>query len=270
MNNRKPALINPNSRPVLHLTVGLTSLVALVSFALSFSALQEVAAWGHVAPFLAWAVPVVIDASMLVYTLAALVLRARGERAGLAWFLLFVFTVVSVVSNAAHGFGVPAEVRQLVGTLVVSLAPVSVLTTVHTLASLVVAHASESEPTTESVRVAPARRAAKTAPTTTDDRTTDERHKTAEPATEPEATNGAAPTSKPTPARAMTGKPKRGKVTPEVRDRILAMTSQGIAQTAVAEAVSVSRTSVQNVIRTARAEADRRAIEEMHEPLFVV
>lgn len=132
--------INPDSRPVLALTVALTVTVAFVSFVLSFSALRDAAAWGNVPPALAWSVPVIIDLSVLVYTAAALVQRARGESARLSLSLVGVFSVVSVVANGAHGFDIPGDYRAMIGVALVALAPVSVLTSVHTLASLVVAN----------------------------------------------------------------------------------------------------------------------------------
>ncbi|MBO0609574.1 DUF2637 domain-containing protein [Myceligenerans salitolerans] len=135
------ARIAADSRPVLVFTVALTVAVALASFALSFASLRDAATWGRVPEALAFLVPVVIDASVLVYGLVALVLRARGRSSAWAWLLMFGFTVVSVGANAAHAYDVGPEVRALVGVVLVALAPLSVLTSTHALASLVVADA---------------------------------------------------------------------------------------------------------------------------------
>jgi hypothetical protein len=146
------ARIAADSRPVLVFTVVLTVAVALASFALSFSSLRDAALWGRVPESLAFLVPVVIDASVLVYGLVALVLRARGRSSAWAWFLMFGFTVVSIGANAAHAYDVGPAVKVLVGVVLVALAPLSVLTSTHALASLVVADAStparEPEPLT--------------------------------------------------------------------------------------------------------------------------
>ena len=75
------ARIAADSRPVLVFTVILTIAVALASFALSFASLRDAALWGRVPETLAFLVPVVIDASVLVYGLVALVLRDRGTPA---------------------------------------------------------------------------------------------------------------------------------------------------------------------------------------------
>lgn len=138
--------IAADSRPVLVFTVVLTVAVALASFALSFASLRDAALWGKVPEGLAFLVPVVIDASVLVYGLVALVLRARGSSSVWAWTLMLGFTVVSIGANAAHAYDVGPELRTIVGVVLVALAPLSVLTSTHALASLVVAHTPAVEP----------------------------------------------------------------------------------------------------------------------------
>jgi hypothetical protein len=143
----RPAVrIAADSRPVLVFTVVLTVAVALASFALSFASLRDAALWGRVPESLAFLVPVVIDASVLVYGLVALVLRARGSSSAWAWTLMLGFTVVSIGANAAHAYDVGPELRTIVGVVLVALAPLSVLTSTHALASLVVAHTPAVDP----------------------------------------------------------------------------------------------------------------------------
>lgn len=145
------ARIAADSRPVLFFTVALTIAVALASFALSFASLRDAALWGRVPEPLAFLVPVVIDASVLVYGLVALVLRARGRSSVWAWLLMFGFTVVSVGANAAHAYDAPPWVKVLVGVVLVALAPLSVLTSTHALALLVVADTPASAVAAEPV-----------------------------------------------------------------------------------------------------------------------
>jgi hypothetical protein len=150
----RPAVrIAADSRPVLVFTVVLTVAVALASFALSFASLRDAALWGKVPEALAFLVPVVIDASVLVYGLVALVLRARGSSSAWAWTLMLGFTVVSIGANAAHAYDVGPELRTIVGVVLVALAPLSVLTSTHALASLVVAHTPAVEPVPEPAAV---------------------------------------------------------------------------------------------------------------------
>lgn len=131
--------INPDSKPVLVAVAAGTGLVFLTSFALSFNALHDVAGWARVPFWLAGAVPVMLDVAMVVYSLSALVRRARGERAWFSWTLLAFFTAISLVGNAAHTVGIPEEYRPYVGMVVVALAPVAALAALENLAGLVVA-----------------------------------------------------------------------------------------------------------------------------------
>lgn len=152
----RPAVrIAADSRPVLVFTVVLTVAVALASFALSFASLRDAALWGRVPESLAFLVPVVIDASVLVYGLVALVLRARGSSSAWAWTLMLGFTVVSIGANAAHAYDVGPELRTIVGVVLVALAPLSVLTSTHALASLVVANTPAVVPAAEPIVVEP-------------------------------------------------------------------------------------------------------------------
>ncbi|MCF4122033.1 DUF2637 domain-containing protein [Antribacter sp. KLBMP9083] len=118
----------------------LTTTLGAVSFVLSYSGLVEVADWASVPDFLAWTVPVTIDASILVYTLAVFIFRARGESTATAWWSLIGFTTVSVAANAAHAWDASLhDWHGYAGAGIAGLAPVSVLLTTHTLAELIVA-----------------------------------------------------------------------------------------------------------------------------------
>lgn len=84
---RRPARLDPDTLPSLVTAVLLTSTLGAVSFILSYSGLAQVAGWASVPGYLAWTVPVTIDASILVYTLAVFIFRARGESTATAWLL---------------------------------------------------------------------------------------------------------------------------------------------------------------------------------------
>lgn len=73
------ARINPDSRAVLFLVVGITTALALVSFVVSFAGLMAVAQWAALPPYLWWALPVFIDGAIIVYTMSMLVFRQRGS-----------------------------------------------------------------------------------------------------------------------------------------------------------------------------------------------
>jgi hypothetical protein len=136
----RPARLDPDTLPSLIVAVALTATLGAVSFTLSYTGLVQVAAWASVPSYLAWTVPVTIDASILVYTLAVFIFRARGEPTARAWTSLVLFTAVSVAANAAHAWDAGArDWHGWAGAAIAGLAPVSVLLTTHTLAELVVA-----------------------------------------------------------------------------------------------------------------------------------
>lgn len=138
--------INPDSRAVLVVATVATAALALVSFLLSFNGLSEAAAWANVPSWLAWALPAYVDGAILVYTLAALVFRARGESARLEWAALGVFAALSVAANGVHAWTTAPEGLQVaLGVILAALAPVSVVMTTHTIARLVVAPPQSAE-----------------------------------------------------------------------------------------------------------------------------
>jgi hypothetical protein len=119
---------------VLTILFGVT--IAAASFVLSFHGLRDVATGGRVPLWLAWLVPVMIDAAVLCYTLAWLVQRARRESVWLSWCALVLFTAVSTLGNTLHGWEPSQTVQRIVGTAVVGLAPIAMLLATHTLAQL--------------------------------------------------------------------------------------------------------------------------------------
>lgn len=139
---RAGARLNPDSVPMLWAAVITATIIAVASFLWSWDAIIEVSSWAGLAPGRAWVAPVVVDGAILVYTIAALVQRARGESARLAWFALTLFTVVSVALNAAHGWTTSTGSQpwqRTAGTILAALAPVAVFLSTHTLARLLVA-----------------------------------------------------------------------------------------------------------------------------------
>jgi hypothetical protein len=148
--------MNADSRVMLVIAIGFTSVVGVTSFMLSYAGLGAAATWGHVPSWLAWAVPVTIDGSILVYTVAALVYRARGESARVAWASLAGFASLSVLANSVHAWdAAPDVVRTTIGVVIAGLAPVAVLLTTHTLVRLVVAPPAADVATVVEPEVAP-------------------------------------------------------------------------------------------------------------------
>lgn len=91
--------IDPDTRGVQWTVVGLVGLLGLTSFAVSFRALHDVAAWAGIGPGLQWAVPVFIDGAILTYALAVLVHRSRGEAVWPSWTSLGVFAATEQMAR---------------------------------------------------------------------------------------------------------------------------------------------------------------------------
>lgn len=134
-----PRRLNADHLAIVVLTVLFGVLIAAASFVLSFHGLRDVATWGRVPLWLAWLVPVMIDAAVLCYTLAWLVQRARRESTALSWFALVLMVAVSTLGNTLHGWEPSEEIQRIVGTAVVGLAPLAMLLASHTIAQLLTA-----------------------------------------------------------------------------------------------------------------------------------
>ena len=58
--------VNPDDGRFIRLVVGGVVIAGVVAFAISFSALYQVAEWLGIPPYMWWAVPVFIDLAILV------------------------------------------------------------------------------------------------------------------------------------------------------------------------------------------------------------
>lgn len=126
------------------LSLGLVAVLAAASFTLSFLGLIQAAAWAGIPDQLRWLVPIVVDATILVYAVAASVQRARGESTTLSWVAVGFFTAVSAAANAAHVLapgGVFIELNGAVvfGAFLASIMPISLFFATETTVKLAVA-----------------------------------------------------------------------------------------------------------------------------------
>ncbi|WP_181059411.1 DUF2637 domain-containing protein [Pseudoclavibacter sp. AY1H1] len=131
-----------STSPVLAWTVA-TGVFVLAgsSFALSFSALAELAVASGVPEHLAFLWPVIVDGFIVVATLAAFSFSARPGRVQLyPWMALGVFAVVSVAGNALHvqtlAPGV-VVVADWIAVTVASVPPVALLIASHLLVVMI-------------------------------------------------------------------------------------------------------------------------------------
>lgn len=131
--------INPDSLRTLWFTVGLIIVLGITSFLVSFNGLLDVAAWVGLPHSLRWTVPGFIDVSILAYSMAAVIHKARGERVTATWVSLAVFTLISVVANAIHAIskGEGTTMPQVViGATIAAAAPIAVFAATEELSRL--------------------------------------------------------------------------------------------------------------------------------------
>lgn len=122
----------------------LAVLVAVASFAVFFTGLISAAGWAGVPTVLRPAVPLVVDSSILVFTVAAVVARGRGADPRLSWAAVGFSTLVSMVTNATHALSDGTSTATtwpaiVVGAAIAGLMPVACLVSTHTAVSVAVA-----------------------------------------------------------------------------------------------------------------------------------
>lgn len=131
--------INPDSLKTLWFTVGLIIILGVTSFLVSFNGLLDVAAWVGLPHSLRWTVPAFIDVSILAYSMAAVIHKARNEKVAATWVSLGVFTLISVVANAVHamsnGEGT-TMVQMVIGATIAAAAPIAVFAATEELSRL--------------------------------------------------------------------------------------------------------------------------------------
>jgi len=101
-------------------TAGVAGL-ALAGFAMSYEALHALARDSGVSAELAWLWPLVVDGFIVVASLSVLGAVLESRRSWHPWFLLLIFSSVSVAGNVAHGAPTP------VGRLVAAVPPVALV-----------------------------------------------------------------------------------------------------------------------------------------------
>lgn len=126
---------------VMGLLLFLITAIAAASFYVSFSGLYAAAAWavGDV-PTLQFAVPVMLDASVIAYSLSLFIKREREEKVWGTWLAIAVFAIISATANVLHTFGVststtPSEL--FIGATISGGAPLLLAFTTETIAKLV-------------------------------------------------------------------------------------------------------------------------------------
>lgn len=134
--------IDPDDGRFIRLVVAGVVVAGVVAFAISFTALYQVAGWLGLPPSMWWAVPVFIDLAILVYAASVLVHKARGERTLASWAALGTFTALSVFANAAHAWAYVQDHDQrwqgMVGAVIAGMVPVAIFVATEQLSRVAV------------------------------------------------------------------------------------------------------------------------------------
>ncbi|WP_433599137.1 DUF2637 domain-containing protein [Nocardia sp. CA-135953] len=124
--------------------------VGAAAFRLSFATLRDLAVLAHIPAKDAWLFPVIVDGTIVLATLGAVVLAKSPERRWFTWVLM-VGAAVSVVGNSLHAVAAGRELPWWASALVAAVAPISLLVDTHGLVVLFRAAQRQSVPEAEPV-----------------------------------------------------------------------------------------------------------------------
>lgn len=122
------------------LAVGITFGVGAASFALSFTALRDLYARGHIPAGQAWLFPLMVDGAILLATLGVVVMagdpQCRNDRR-FFWLVLCGGAAVSIACNALHAVLPPDQpLNAWLRGFLAAVAPIWLLVTTHGLTLL--------------------------------------------------------------------------------------------------------------------------------------
>jgi hypothetical protein len=126
------------------LVIFMVLLVGVSAALASFEGQMAVAEWAMLRGPRAVVVPIVIDGSIVVFSLAAILKRSRGQSTFLSWTFVGVFTAISIAANALHVLiEAPSADETMVfksigGALIAGVMPISIWLVTHILTELLV------------------------------------------------------------------------------------------------------------------------------------
>ncbi|MFI7670819.1 DUF2637 domain-containing protein [Nocardia sp. NPDC049526] len=196
--------------------------VGAAAFRLSFATLRDLAVLAHIPAKDAWLFPVIVDGTIILATLGAVVLAKSPERRWFTWVLM-VGAAVSVVGNSLHAVAAGRELPWWASALVAAVAPISLLVDTHGLVVLFRAAQRQSVPEAEPVQAV-------------------------EP--EQEIRADAAPTPALEPAQVPVPKKRRPRRDPATVARAVALRAEGKSFTEIGKALGVSPRTAANYAST--------------------
>jgi len=127
---------------VLVVLLGLAAFMSIASFSVSFSGLFGAAEWaiGDKTPWLQAAAPLMVDVSIICFTLKLFVNREEGEPVFWTWVWIGVLASVSAASNVVHALSVTTAQtlpQLIVGCVIAGGAPFLLALVIDVAAGLV-------------------------------------------------------------------------------------------------------------------------------------
>lgn len=126
------------------LVISMVLLVGVSAAFASFEGQMAVADWAMLRGPRAVVVPVVIDGSIVVFSLAAILKRSRGQSTFLSWTFVGVFTAISISANALHVLIESPNTDEMMvlksvgGAFIAGVMPISIWLVTHILTDLLV------------------------------------------------------------------------------------------------------------------------------------
>lgn len=122
----------------------ITTGVGAASFRLSFAALKDLAIRARIPADLGWLWPCIVDGTILIATMGAIVMQYRSRPKHERWYfwgVLVVSVVVSIGSNAIHSILPPDQpLGPWLTGFIAGVAPVSLVATTHCLNIMIKVH----------------------------------------------------------------------------------------------------------------------------------
>lgn len=136
------AAVNPDRLGFFYAVAVAVGVVFLASAVISFNGLYAVGLEQGLHPDLAWVTPIMLDVAILVFTMASLIQRRRGNRGQRIFAVISVawVTLTSMGLNFLHSYyavGIDTPM-QIAATFVNTFAPASIFVTTELLVGLVI------------------------------------------------------------------------------------------------------------------------------------
>ncbi|MEW1813056.1 DUF2637 domain-containing protein [Pseudarthrobacter phenanthrenivorans] len=255
----KTARISPESRPIAYTAVGVAALIYTGAFTTSFFGQAALAAHMAIPAALQYVVPIVIDLALVLFTLATLLRKTRGETTLWPNIMTAFWTLVSISANVLHVF-VPAgpveswNFGTYTGAALSALMPLGALGASLVLENLLIERPTASAVSAPKVEQPPAEVMETGVPVV----------EAPTPVTRPFTPAEAgmpALTLVPVPAAAAPTRLKPARVTlaansDDITDQVLAYKAEGRSNPAIAALVGKSESTVKRILKEARDAAE--------------